>query len=510
MVAHIKTVTFDGIDATEVDVQVHLSGGMPHFIIVGLPDKAVGESRERVRVALQSMGLGLPSKKIIVNLAPADLAKEGSHFDLPIALGVLVAMDVLPPDAVDIEKFFALGELSLDGRILPVSGVLPAAMKAQAEGCGIICPAECGPEALWAGEAEVLAPGSLLALVNHFKGVQLLDAPKRVTVSLPHTGPDLRDVKGQETARRALEIAAAGAHNLLMVGPPGAGKSLLASCLPGILPELESAEMLEVSMIESVAGKLKEGKLRRTRAFRDPHHSSSLAAMVGGGRRAVPGEISLAHHGVLFLDELPEFPRAVLESLRQPLETRDVSIARVASHVTYPANFQLVAAMNPCRCGYLDDPGRACSKAPRCAEDYQTRISGPLLDRMDMHIDVPAVETLSMLNMQPGEPSASVRSRVVRARALQRERYRARGLAFRTNAELTGEALFDIIDLKAEARALMEQATARFKLSMRSYTRILKVARTIADLEESDAVKSTHVAEALSYRQMQEEYKEVA
>jgi magnesium chelatase family protein len=500
MVAHIRTVSFEGVRVTEVDVQVTTGPGLPAFIMVGLPDKAVAESKERVRAAIHSLGLSLPAKKIIVNLAPADLAKEGSHFDLPIALGLLVAMDVLTQE--QLEAFYVLGEVSLDGKVLPVSGVLPAAVGANASECGIICPQHNGAEALWAGDGiSVIAAPSLLALINHLRGDQLLPEPQRSITQQEWRGPDLKDVRGQETAKRALEIAAAGGHNMLMLGPPGSGKSMLASCLPGILPPLEPEEMLEVSMIASVAGKLANGQLSRIRSYRDPHHSSSLAAMVGGGRRAQPGEISLSHCGILFLDELPEFPRAVLESLRQPLETGTVSIARAESHVTYPSNFQLIAAMNPCRCGYLDDPARCCGKAPRCANEYQNKLSGPLLDRIDIYMDVPAVDTLEMLSLAPGEPSANVRARVSLARDVQRKRFLLHAQPFRTNSDIKGEVLFDLVSLDANARAMLEKATEKFRLSMRGYTRILRVARTIADLDGCEAVLTEHIAEAISYRQ---------
>jgi len=500
MVAHVKTVAFEGVETTEVDVQVQIAPGLPAFTIVGLPDKAVGESRERVRAAIHALGLSLPPKKIIVNLAPADLIKEGSHFDLPIALAVLVAMHVLAQDEVD--RYVALGELSLDGVLLPVSGILPAAIGANASGRGIICPESCGPEALWAGDIDVLAPATLLALINHCKGVQVLSPPEKMLNEAKRHLPDMKDIRGQETARRALEIAAAGGHNLLMIGPPGAGKSLLASCIPGILPVMQAEEMLEVSMIASVAGMITDGRLSRHRPYREPHHSTSLAAMVGGGRRAAPGEISLAHNGVLFLDELPEFPRQVLESLRQPLETGKITVARVHSHVTYPANFQFIAAMNPCRCGYLDDAGRACGKAPRCAVDYQSKISGPLLDRIDLTLEVPALDTLDMLGREQGESSAVIAERVSAARDRQSRRFKSLGAYFRTNADVTGELLQQFAPAREEAKKLLEQATEKFRLSMRGYTRVLRVARTIADLEGSETVEKHHIAEAVTYRQM--------
>jgi magnesium chelatase family protein len=501
MVAHVSTVAFEGIEVTPIDVQVQMVGGLPAFTIVGLPDKAVGESKERVRAAIHALGLALPAKRIIVNLSPADILKEGSHFDLPIALGLLISMGVLPQD--EISGYVALGELSLDGSVLPVAGVLPSAVYALSEDKGLICPQACGGEAVWSGMDNVLAPSSLLALINHFKGTQVLSQPVCETYDGQGHYTDMREIRGQHTARRALEVAAAGGHNLLMIGPPGAGKSMLASCLPGILPPLDARETLEVSMVASVAGKLDGGRLSQQRPFRDPHHSTSMAAMVGGGKRAVPGEISLAHHGVLFLDELPEFPRQVLESLRQPLESGKVSVARVQAHVTYPARFQLVAAMNPCRCGYLDDAARACNKAPRCAVEYQSKISGPLFDRFDMAIDVPEVKTLDMLNHTLGEPSATVAARVAAARELQKTRFSKLGLPYRLNTELYGESLHNLVSPDEKGKKLLEQATEQLRLSMRGYTRVLRVARTIADLEQSETVSQQHVGEALSYRQMQ-------
>ncbi len=499
MVARVQTVAFQGIETLPVEVQAHIAPGLPAFSIVGLPDKAVAESRERVRSALASMGVAIPAKRVIINLAPADVAKEGSHFDVPIALALLVVLNMLPADAV--ERFVALGELALDGAMQPVAGVLPAALAAAAQNKGLICPLENGAEAAFAGDVDILAAPSLLALINHAKGQQVLARPEAKIFAAPKKTHDLSEVRGQAMARRALEIAAAGGHNLLMIGPPGSGKSMLASCLPGILPPMTPEEMLETNLIASVAGKLVKGEFTSTRPFRDPHHSSSMASMVGGGRRAVPGEISLAHHGVLFMDELPEYPRGVLESLRQPLETGQISIARVEAHVTYPARFQLIAAMNPCRCGYLDDAGRACNKAPRCGGDYQSRISGPLLDRIDLHVDVPAVDTLSMLTPAAAESSAAVAARVAAARQRQTTRFAAMGSPARTNAEVSGEALHDAVPLNADCRALVEDATARLNLSMRGLTRVLRVARTIADLEGSAAVTRTHLAEALSYRQ---------
>jgi magnesium chelatase family protein len=502
MVTRIHTVAFQGIETLPVEVQVHIGAGLPAFTIVGLPDNAIRESRERVRAALNSMGVQLPAKRILINLAPADVQKEGSHFDVPIALAMLTALNLLPEDAL--ANYVALGELALDGQLLPVAGVLPAALGAAAMGKGILCPAENGAEAAFAGEIDILAPSSLLALVNDIKGQQVLTRPEAKLEMTTRKGPDLAEVRGQQIAKRALEIAAAGGHNLLMIGPPGSGKSMLASCLPGILPPMTAEEMLETNLIASIAGKLLKGAFTGARPFRDPHHSSSMASMVGGGRKAVPGEISLAHHGVLFMDELPEYPRGVLESLRQPLETGTISIARVEAHVTYPARFQMIAAMNPCKCGFLDDASRACSKAPRCAGEYQNRISGPLLDRIDLHVDVPAVDTLSMLTPADAEPSSVVAERVLRARQRQHARFARMGIAARTNAEVSGDKLQEMVQLNTEGRALLEHATKTLQLSMRGLTRVLRIARTIADLEGAENVTRTHLAEALSYRQQQQ------
>ena len=503
MVQQISTVTFQGVDVKEIDVQVQIANGFPVFNVVGLPDKAVAESRERVRAALHAIGLSLPAKRVIVNLAPADMVKEGSHFDLPIALGVLAAMGVFPSE--ELAHYLVLGELSLDGSIRAVTGVLPAAITASASNRGIICPEACGSEAVWAGDLEVLAPQNLVTLLNHMKGTQVLTRPEPMVSPDDPTRPDLADVKGQESAKRALEIAAAGGHNLLMVGPPGSGKSMLAARLPGILPPLEPAEALEVSMIHSIAGMLEGGRLIRQRPFRDPHHSASLPSIIGGGHRAKPGEISLAHHGILFLDELPEFSRQTLESLRQPMETQSALVSRVNYHVTFPAKFQLIAAMNPCRCGYVDDPARACGRAPKCVQDYQSKISGPIFDRIDIHIEVPAVKASDLSLPPPRENSAQIAQRVENARNLQRRRFQKLGGAAHllTNSDADGDILMQITPLDIRTQNLLVETAEKMKLSARGYHRILRVARTIADLAEASSIDRTHVIEALGYRRLQ-------
>ncbi len=497
MVSRAYTVAFQGVEARIVEVQCAVAAGLPAFSIVGLPDKAVSEARDRVRAALTSMAIALPSKRITINLSPADLPKEGSHFDLPIALALLAAIGILPDDVI--QSVVALGELSLDGTLVPVIGALPAAMAAAEHNRGLLCPAASGAEAAWVGGTQVIAAASLGDVVRHYTGQAPLAPSTPGEVAEPDQRKDLRDVKGQERAKRALEIAAAGRHHLMFVGTPGSGKSMLAARLPSILPPLTPREALSTSMIHSLAGLLDEGGISRTRPFREPHHTASMAAIIGGGRQAKPGEVSLAHNGVLFMDEFPEFPRMVLETLRQPIETGEVMIARANAHVKYPCKFMLVAAANPCKCGHLSDPARACSKAPNCGEDYMGRISGPLMDRFDLRVDVPPVAFTDLDLPSSGEGSAAVAARVAQARAAQEARY-ASHAAIDLNADAEGDVLEAIATPDTEARDLLLRAAERFHLSARGYHRVLRVARTIADLDGVETVQKPHLAEALSFR----------
>src|ERR1700749_3760868 len=512
MVQRVSTVAFEGIEARAVDVQVQVSPGLPAFHVVGLADKAVSEARERVRSALIASGLALPARRITVNLAPADLPKEGSHYDLPIALGLMAAIGAIPADALN--GFTVLGELGLDGSIAPVAGALPAAIGANSREEGLICPAACGAEAAWASpDIQIIAANSLIQIANHFKGTQVLSRPQPKVREREAETLDLRDIKGQESAKRALEIAAAGGHHLLMVGAPGSGKSMLAARLPSILPPLSPSELLEVSMIASVAGEIRDGALTAKRPFRSPHHSASMAALTGGGLRAKPGEISLAHQGVLFLDELPEFDARVLDSLRQPLENGAVSVSRANHRVTYPARFMLVAAMNPCRCGNAFEPGYSCKRGriDRCTGDYQARISGPLMDRIDLRIEVPAVTATDLILPAPTEGSAEVAARVATARDVQLARYAAAGLPNgRTNAEAPASLLEQIAQPDAQGTKLLPDPAETMRLPARGYHRVLRVARTLADLDGAEKIGRLHLAEALSYRAPAEDVRRAA
>jgi magnesium chelatase family protein len=495
---NVKTVSFIGISTIEIDVQIQMLNGLPAFTIVGLPDKTVAESRERIRACLYSMGISLPAKRITVNLAPADVQKEGSHYDLPISLALLAAMDIIQQE--DIDNVVAIGELSLNGAIAKVPGILPAAIFAKSQNKVLVCPEEQAQEAVWAGENAILAPQNLLELINHFKGEQVL--PKITVRNSEHTIAKsncgcFSDIKGQMIAKRAIEIAAAGSHNVLMLGPPGVGKSLLAARMSGILPPLSPKESLEITMIHSLAGQMTEIGLVTARPFRSPHHSASLVALVGGGVNAKPGEISLAHRGILFLDELPEFSRTALESLRQPLESGSITIARANSHVTYPARIQLVAAMNPCRCGYLGNPEKECNLAPRCGRDYLRKISGPLLDRIDIFVDVPDVKITDFTQKKSDiEKSSSIRERVIAAREVQFSRYHE--YSFKTNAEADGHELEKY--LSDGAKEILYKCIDRSKISARGYYKVIKLSRTLADMSNSGSIETEHISEALSYR----------
>lgn len=497
MVTKTYTVAFEGVTARQVEVQCTLAAGLPAFSVVGLPDKAVSEAKERVRATLETLAIALPSKKITINLSPADLPKEGSHFDLPIAIALLAAIDAIPPDTA--EGIVSLGELSLDGRIVEVSGALPAAMTAAEEGRTLLCAAASGPEAAWVGDCPVIAAKDVAAILRHFSGQAPIEPSRagEVTQSAQHNC--LRDVRGQERAKRALEIAAAGGHHLFLVGTPGSGKSMLAERLPGILPPMTPSEALETSMIHSVAGQIKKGGISRERPFQSPHHTASMAAIAGGGKGAKPGQMSLAHNGVLFLDELPEFPRNVLETLRQPIETGHIMVSRANAHVSYPCRFMLVAAANPCRCGYLTDPEQACARVPKCGQDYLGKVSGPLMDRFDMRLEVPPVGYQDLDLPATGDTSATIAERVAAARAVQTVRYENQGTV-RTNAECSGEILAQCATPDAEGRDLLHRFAEKMGLSARGYHRVLRVARTIADLDHSDCVRRPHIAEAVSYR----------
>ena len=501
MISKVRTVAFIGMRPIEIIVEAQITPGISSFCIVGLPDKAVGEAKERIRAAFFQLGIGFPSGKVVINMAPADIPKAGSHYDLPIALAIFGAMDVI--DIMAIDNSISIGELGLDGTLPYISGTICAAMLANEKNLSLICPKKCENEALWSGNNSIIATPSIISLINHLNGTAQISTS--ISTNGKYVDPDfeidMSDVYGQIYAKRAIEIATTGRHNMLMIGPPGSGKSMLASRIKTILPMLSPSEALETTCIYSLAGMLPKEGLIYHPPYRDPHNSASLISMVGGGSEAKPGEISLAHNGVLFLDELPEFQRTVIESLRQPLETNEITISRAKEHITYPANIQLIAAMNPCKCGYFGSKDKQCLKAPKCAIEYRNKISGPILDRFDIVIHVNNVKASELFENANNETSKTIRERVEIVRDLQKQRAQKYDVTSSYyNGKAQGKYLEVITKLDSDTKSAFQKTIEYSNISARSCYKILRVARTIADMENEEFILKRHISEAIQYQ----------